>query len=131
MWADFKAFLIKQNILALAIAFVVGVATNTLVQALVDDFIMPIVAAFSPAERWEEAVWDVGAGIQFRTGHFFAALLNFFIIGLVAWRLSRIFLRPPGPDEKSATRPCPYCKQVIDATATRCSYCTSQLAAAA
>ena len=130
MWADFKAFLIKQNILALAIAFVVGAATNDLVQALVADFIMPVVNAVSPADTWQTWEWDVG-GVTFTIGHFLGALLNFLIIGFVAWRLTKLFIRPPKPDEKPATRPCLYCKQVVDATATRCAYCTSELAAAA
>ncbi|MGH7634252.1 MAG: MscL family protein, partial [Gemmatimonadaceae bacterium] len=43
MWQDFKAFLIKQNAIALAIAVVLGVALNTLVQSIVNDFIMPII----------------------------------------------------------------------------------------
>ena len=48
MFHEFKTFLIKQNVLALAIAVVIGTALNTLVKALVDDFIMPIVVAFGP-----------------------------------------------------------------------------------
>src|SRR5688572_13476529 len=48
MWRDFKAFLVKNNIIALAVAFVVGAATNELVQAFVADFIMPIVGRVTP-----------------------------------------------------------------------------------
>jgi hypothetical protein len=84
MLKEFRAFLIKQNMLALAIAVVIGAATNDVVQGLVNDFIMPIVNAISP----------------------------------------------PTGDEKPATRDCPFCRQAIDARATRCAYCTSQLAAA-
>ena len=130
MWADFKAFILKQNILALAIAFVVGAATNELVQALVADFIMPIVVVMVPGDEWREAAWEVGP-FRFLVGHFVWALINFLIIGLVAWRLSRVFIKPPKPDETPATRQCPYCKQLVDATATRCSYCTSEIAALA
>ena len=130
MWADFKAFLVKQNILALAIAVVVGTALNELVQALVADFIMPIVTVAMPGGAWRAMEWEVGP-FRFLVGHFLWALLNFLIIGFVAWRLSKIFIRPPKVGETPSTRPCPFCKQVVDATATRCAYCTSELAAVA
>src|SRR5215213_7652566 len=57
MWKEFKAFLVKENVLALAIAVVVGGALNKLVTALVEDFIMPIVAATTPdPASWQTAV---------------------------------------------------------------------------
>ena len=127
MWSDFKAFLLKQNILALAIAFVVGVATNDLVKAIVDDFIMPVVGVLMPGDAWRELTVSVGP-VDFLVGHFLSVLLNFLIIGFVAWRISRAFIAPPKPDEKPATRPCPFCRQTVDAQATRCAYCTSELA---
>ena len=130
MWADFKAFLLKQNIMALAIAFVVGAATTELVQALVADFIMPIVTVMMPGDQWRTSEWNVGP-FEFLVGHFLWALINFLIIGFVAWRISKIFIRQPKPGETPATRSCPYCKQQVDATATRCSYCTSELVATA
>ena len=64
MWKDFKAFLIKQNMLALAIAVVLGAATNDVVQALVNDFIMPIVNAVLPAGGWQQATFGYGR-VQF------------------------------------------------------------------
>ncbi|HUF28549.1 MAG TPA: MscL family protein [Gemmatimonadaceae bacterium] len=130
MWSEFKAFLIKQNILALAIAFVIGAATNNLVQALVNDFIMPVVQAITPTEGWEEATARVGP-VELLVGHFGSVLLNFLIVGFVAWRISVALIKPPPPDKKPATRPCPFCRQAIDAEATRCAFCTSQLEAVA
>ena len=85
MVKEFKDFLLKQNIVALALAVIVGTALNTLVKALVDDFIMPIVAALGPGGDWQTATWDVGS-IKFGVGDFLAALINFLIIGLVDWR---------------------------------------------
>ena len=122
MWSDFKAFLLKQNIIALAIAFVVGAATNDLVQALVTDFIMPVVQLAAPGDEWQEA--KVGI---FLVGHFASVLLNFLIIGFVAWRIAKALIAPPKPDETPATRQCPFCIQRIDAKATRCAYCTSEI----
>ena len=129
MWRDFKAFLVKNNIISLAVAFVVGAATNELVQAFVADFIMPIVGHITPGGAWREWAFEI-RGIRFLIGHFLGALISFVIIALVAWQIARALIKPPPPDEKPATKPCPYCRQSIDAQATRCAYCTSQLTAA-
>ncbi|HKR10031.1 MAG TPA: MscL family protein [Gemmatimonadaceae bacterium] len=127
MLKEFKAFLLKQNVVALAIAVVVGTALNTLVKAVVDDFIMPLVTYVEPSgTAWKTATWDVGP-FKFGVGDFLAAVLNFVIVGLVAWRISRIFIKP---DVETPKKNCPYCKMSMEATATRCPYCTSQLAAA-
>ena len=126
MWRDFKAFLVKNNIIALAVAFVVGAATNELVQAFVADFIMPIVGRVTPGGAWREMAFEIG-GVRFLIGHFLGALLGFIIVALVAWQIARALIKPPPPDEKPATKPCPFCKQSIDAAASRCAYCTSQL----
>lgn len=126
MLKEFKQFLLKQNIVALAIAVVVGTALNTLIKALVDDFIMPVITYMLPAGSWRTATWTVGS-VKFGIGDFLAALLNFVIVGFVAWRISKIFIKPTPETPK---KNCPYCKESIDAGAIRCSHCTSQLAAA-
>ena len=124
MIKEFKEFLLKQNIVALAIAVVVGTALNTLVKALVDDFIMPIIVAIGPGGEWQTATWSVGP-VKFGLGDFLAALINFLIIGFVAWRISKIFIKP---EAEAPKKDCPYCRMSIDAAATRCPNCTSQLA---
>jgi large conductance mechanosensitive channel len=125
MWREFKSFLIKQNVLSLAIAFVVGAALNAVVKALVDDFIMPLVAVVMPNGDWQKATWTVGS-IHFGIGDFIAALINFLIIGFVAWRLSKAFIRP----KDDTTLDCRFCRMKIDRAATRCPFCTSDLARA-
>jgi len=123
---EFKDFLLKQNVVALAIAVVVGTALNTLVKAIVDDFIMPIIVAIGPGGEWQKATWSVGS-VKFGVGDFIAALINFLIIGLVAWRISKIFIKP---DPEAPKKDCPYCRMSIDAAAIRCPHCTSQLSPA-
>lgn len=123
MWSDFKAFLLKQNVLALAIAFVIGVALNAVVKAIVDDFIMPFIGAITPSGAWRTFVWQVGS-VKFGVGDFLSAVLNFFVIGFVAWRLSKLV---PKPAEGPVTKTCPFCFASVDARATRCPQCTSEL----
>ncbi|HJQ54570.1 MAG TPA: MscL family protein [Gemmatimonadaceae bacterium] len=124
MLSEFQEFLLKQNVVALAIAVVVGTALNALVKAVVDDFIMPIIVAIGPGGEWQKATWSVGT-VKFGVGDFLSAVINFIIIGFVAWRISKIFIKPAAEAPK-----CRYCKMEIDAAASRCPHCTSQLAAA-
>lgn len=125
MIKEFKDFLLKQNVVALAIAVVIGTALSTLVKAVVDDFVMPIVVVIGPGGDWQKATWDVGP-VRFGIGDFIAAAINFIIIGFVAWRIAKIFIKPEAEVPK---RICLYCRMTVDPAATRCPYCTSQLAA--
>lgn len=123
MMKEFKDFLLKQNVIALAIAVVVGTALNAVVKSLVDGFIMPIILVMQPGGDWQTAKWTAGP-FTFGVGAFVAAVINFIIVGFVVWRISKIFIKDvPKKD-------CPYCKMSMDAAATRCPNCTSQLSAA-
>ena len=125
MWREFKTFLITQNALALAIAVVIGAALNKVVTSLVDDIIMPIVAVAVPGGAWRTATLDLGP-FRFGIGNLVSAIINFLIVGFVAWRISKVFIRPD--PEKPATKSCPFCQMSdLDIGATRCPHCTSAL----
>jgi large conductance mechanosensitive channel len=131
MWTEFKAFLLKQNILALALAVVIGEATNKLVQAVVNDFVMPIVSLALPdPSTSQKSVFHIGKA-SLAWGDFVSVLINFVVIGLVCWRITKALIKEPKTAAKPATKECRYCYQVIDARASRCPDCTSQLASAA
>lgn len=126
MWTEFKAFLIKTNALALALAVVLGAALNDVVKGLVDNIIMPVVGVATPEGAWRTAVLEAGP-VRFGVGPLAAAVLNFFIVGFVAWRLSKAFLKPDA--DKPATKTCPVCFMAdLDTRARRCPHCTSELA---
>jgi large conductance mechanosensitive channel len=130
VWREFKAFLIKQNVLALAIAVVIGAALGKVVDSVVADFIMPIVGVVTPGGDWRQ--WTVGAGpVRFGVGNFLNAVLNFLIVGFVAWRIMKAFVRPAATAPDAATKACPFCRMTVDSAATRCPHCTSALAAQA
>src|SRR6476620_2019587 len=94
--SDFKKFLLKQNIVSLAIAVVVGAALQVLVKSFVDSFIMPIVGALMPSGAWQ--TWTVGYGkLQFAVGAFLAAFVNFLIVAFVAWRLTKMLVVADAP----------------------------------
>lgn len=124
MLRDFRAFLIKENVLALAIAVVIGAAFGKVVTAVVDDFIMPIVGVVAPAGDWRTWTWNAGP-VAFGVGHFIGALIDFIVIGFVVWRVSKAFMKPA--PAAAATKQCQFCKMNVDLAATRCAHCTSEL----
>jgi large conductance mechanosensitive channel len=126
VWSDFRAFLLKQNVVALAIAVVIGTALNGVVKSLVDDIIMPIVTVALPAGAWQTYKWHAGP-FAFGIGNLASAILNFLIVGLVAWRIAKAFIKPDPVVAAPATKACPFCRMSIDVAATRCAHCTSQL----
>ncbi len=130
MWREFKQFMVKENVLALAIAVVIGAAMGKLVTALVNDFIMPVVSAVTPSGNWRSYTLDVGP-VSFLIGDFIGALIDFMIVAFVVWRISKALIRPAPAAEKPATRECPHCRSTIDARATRCAHCTASVVGAA
>jgi large conductance mechanosensitive channel len=131
MLNDFKAFLIKQNAVALAIAVVIGAALNGVVTSIVDGLIMPIVATISPdPASYQNITWTLGR-LVLKPGLVLAALINFLIVGLVVWRLSKLLIKPAADAPKAPTKACPFCKMGdLDLAAVRCPHCTSELAGA-
>ena len=126
MWEDFKKFLLKANVVALALAVVVGGAAGALVTAMTDDFIMPIIGAVLPESEGGWRAWTLEAGpVTFGVGHFLGVFLNFAIISFIAWQIAKIFVKPDAPPPP--TKVCTFCKSAIALEATRCPQCTSQL----
>jgi len=85
---EFKDFLSKYKVMGLAVAFILGVYLGTLVQALVNDLIMPMINFVIPNVNWELIV----AG-PFRVGHFTGALITFVIVAFVVFILIKITKR--------------------------------------
>ena len=130
MLREFKSFLIKQNALALAIGVIIGAALDSVVKSIVADLIMPIVSVIAPSDaEWQ--TWVMPGRVPLRIGSFLAAVLNFLIIGFVAWQITKWIIKPPEPGQKPTTKPCGFCRMEIDPAATRCPHCTSQVGAAA
>ena len=125
MWKEFKAFVLKQNVVALAVAVVMGAATNDVVQAIVEHLIMPLVGIFLPADiDWTQMAFTI-AGSTFTYGMVISALIHLLIVGLVVWQISKMLIKEEPSDPAPATKECPFCIQLIDARATKCSFCTS------
>jgi len=79
---EFMAFLNKNKVIGLAVAFIIGAAAAKLVTAIVNDIVMPIIAVLVPSGDWRSAVWQVGPA-KFLIGDFAGALIDFVIIAFV------------------------------------------------
>ena len=134
-WAtEFKQFLLRGNVIDLAVAFVIGAAFAALVQAAVADLLTPLVAAIFGQPDFNALTFTIN-GSTFRYGHFLNALLAFITVALVVFffvvkpinRLTELSRRRESPDP--STRKCPECVSEISIDARRCAYCTSEVAA--
>ena len=124
MYQEFKAFLLKNNVMSLAVAFIMGAAVGKLVSALVTDLVMPVVGMLSAGGEWRKIAFEVG-GAKFLVGDFLGAALDFAVIALVVFLITKSLLKPaPAPETKT----CPYCLETLPKAATRCKFCTQAVA---
>jgi large conductance mechanosensitive channel len=133
--AEFRGFLLKTNALALAIGVIIGGALGTVVNSLVNDIIMPPIGLllggvdFSRlAIHLKDATTDAAGqpvpAVEIRYGAFINAIIAFVIIAFVVWRLSKMFIKEPPPDE---VKTCPFCKESNAIDASKCRACASEI----
>jgi len=97
MIGEFKAFLLKHGVIALAVAVVIGGAVQKLVAAIVADLIMPVIGALTPSGNWRTATVSIGR-IKLGVGDFFGAVLDFLIIALVVFLIVKTLVKEqPAP----------------------------------
>ena len=89
---EFKEFLYEYRILALAVAFIMGVATNDLVKSLVNNIIMPIITPFIPEGAWQTLKLKIGPVIL-SWGEFVSSLIYFLIISLIVFLIAKKLLK--------------------------------------
>ncbi len=132
MFREFKAFLLKQNAMALAVGVIIGAAVGKVVSSLVENVINPVIGLMLPGGSWREAAIPLRTHIDPKTnlpvvdrityGQFLGAVIDFVIIALVVYVITKTLL--PKPGEAPPTKACPQCGEIIPAAATRCRACT-------
>ena len=145
MWKDFRAFVLRGNVIDLAVAVIIGAAFGKIVTSLVDDMLMPPLGLILGGVDFKDLFVDLsGRGFAtlaeaqaagaptLRYGLFLNALVNFLIIAfsvflLLRWVVSRLL---PAPAAAPLTRDCPFCLSAIPIQARRCAHCTAELPAA-
>jgi large conductance mechanosensitive channel len=129
---EFRAFALRGNLLELAVAFILGLAFNEVVQALVNGVLLQLIAAAFGRPDFSGLSFSI-AGTPIRYGLLLTALVNFLLVAIALFfivRAANRALHPAGaPPEPPKTRECPYCFTPIALEATRCSACTSRVEA--
>jgi large conductance mechanosensitive channel len=148
MWRDFKAFVMRGNVVDLAVAVVIGAAFGAIVKSLVDDIIMPVVGLLTGGIDFSNmfAVLKAGAkapppyasladakaagATTLNYGVFVNNIITFLIIAAAIFLVIRLLnkLQRPAPAAAPTTKPCPQCTLDIPLAARRCPHCTAQLA---
>ena len=142
MLKEFKEFVIKGNVIDLAVGIIIGIAFGAIVTSLVNDIIMPPIGLLLGKINFSDlfinlsgtaypslkAAKDAGAA-TINYGVFLNAVINFIIVAFVVFLLIKQVNRmkkEPAPAEPN-TKECKYCLSTIPIKATRCPHCTSQL----
>ncbi len=133
MLAEFRAFLLKTNALALAIGVIIGAALGGVVNSLVNDIIMPPIGLvlggvdFSALKivLREATGGDPATEVAIRYGVFLNAVIAFVVIAAVVFWISRTFIREAPAAPAPAMKECPYCRESVLAAASKCRFCGS------
>lgn len=89
---EFREFLREYKVTALAVAFIIGTATTTLIQSLVNNVIMPVIGIVLPNGAWQTAIVNIGPA-KVVWGAFVSALINFIIIALVVFLIVKYLVK--------------------------------------
>ena len=129
---EFKEFILRGNVMDLAVGVIIGAAFKDIVDALTADFIQPLINSIGGAE--------VGGTIEIwndqylNYGHFITAVINFVIMAFILFvllksvnKIMTLGKKKEEAEEAATTKECPFCKSEISIEATKCPHCTSDL----
>jgi len=128
-----KQFLLRGNVVDLAVAVVIGAAFGSVVTALVKDLLTPLVAALAGQPDFSAIQFEIN-GSRFLIGDFINAVVSFLLIGTAVYAFvvvpmnaltARLRRGEPPPDP--TTKKCPECLSDVPIAARRCAFCTSPL----
>ena len=128
---EFKEFVMRGNVMALAVGVIIGGAFGAIVTSLTDDIISPVLGIFGGMDFSDLSVEVNGANIMY--GKFITAIINFLIMALIIFLMvkgiNKLMSLGKKKEEEAAptTKVCPFCCTEIDIKATRCPHCTSEL----
>ena len=142
MVQEFKEFIMRGNVMDMAVGVIIGGAFSNIVGSLVNDVIMPVISLatgkisfvdlFIPLDggtyKTLAEAQEAGASV-FAYGNFIQMIVEFLIIAFCIFMVIKAInkLKKPAPVEEPATKICPFCKSEINKEATKCAFCASQL----
>jgi large conductance mechanosensitive channel len=131
---EFKSFLLQTNALALAVGVIIGGAVGKVVSSLVSDILMPLIGALIPGGEWRTLKLvittkiDGSPGNAITYGSFLGAIVDFVIIALCVFFITKALLKPAPAPSGPAMKNCPECLESVPASARRCRACTAVIA---
>lgn len=133
MFKEYKEFILRGNVVDLAVAVVIGAAFGAVVTSFVRDLLTPMIAAIGGQPDFSAIAFTVN-GSRFRIGEFINALLSFLIVATAVFflvilpvnRLRELRLRGQGTPDPT-TRQCPQCLSEIPVAAIRCAHCAQEV----
>jgi large conductance mechanosensitive channel len=131
---DFREFLLRGNLVDMAVGIVIGIAFAAVITALVGDLITPLIAAIGGKSNFSNLSFTINKS-HFLYGAFIDALLAFLIIAAILFFLvvkpvnALMARRRTEPPVDETVRSCPECLSEIPVAARRCAFCTSEVAA--
>jgi len=134
MLKDFRKFILRGNVVDLAVAVVIGAAFNSVVQSLVKDFITPLITGVSKNGQLVQGTFVVAHRFTFNWGDFLNTLLSFLIVAAVVFfvvvqpinKMIAMSNRDKDTDEPTEKK-CPQCLSTVPKAAKRCAFCTSKI----
>jgi large conductance mechanosensitive channel len=130
MLKEFREFVMRGNVLDLAVGVIIGGAFGKIVGSLVNDIIMPLIGLLMGGVNFSELSVTVGAA-QLKWGMFVQTIIDFVVIAFVIFLIvksANSMKKAPAPADPT-TKECPHCFSTIPIKATRCPNCTSELKA--
>ena len=135
LFGEFRTFILRGNVVDLAVGVVVGAAFGSVISALVKDLITPLIAAIGGTPDFAAIHFTINRS-QFLVGDFINALISFLMVAAVIFVFvvkpvnALMALRKTEQPVESTTRDCPYCLSSIPMKATRCAFCTQEVGTA-
>ena len=131
MLKEFKEFVMRGNVLDLAVAVIIGGAFGKIVGSLVNDILMPLVGLAMGGVNFSEQAFTVGAAVV-KWGMFVQTVIDFLVVAFVIFMVVKAAnsmkkTPPPAPTAAPTTKECPHCFTTISIKATRCPNCTSEI----
>lgn len=133
-FGEFKEFIMRGNVLDLAVAVIIGAAFQAIVTSLTDNIISPVIGLFTKMNFDQLTVQIPYTDVIIKYGAFITAVINFLIMAFVIFLLVKTInkvmtlgKKKEEAVEAATTKDCPYCKSEIAVDATRCPHCTSKL----
>ena len=131
MLKEFKEFVMRGNVLDLAVAVIIGGAFGKIISSLVNDILMPLIGLVLGGIDFSGLSFTVGDAVV-AWGAFVQAIIDFLIIAFVIFMIVKSAnatkkKEEPAPAAEPTTKDCPHCFTTISIKATRCPNCTSEL----